>query len=143
MDLQFINTKADAERGALLHYVHPQLGHPLYTGDGANRIGELVDASRPHEAVTALLRGEESSHVRAVANRLSKEKMRGKSDEDVGFEYVHSFFLAINGVTRDGVPLTTSMDDIKYFFERSDDFSTQTLRFVREKSNFFDPASRD
>ena len=82
MDFSTINAKADAEEGALLHFTHPQLGYPLYTGKGANALGVLINADLPHEPVTALVRGMESATVRAEAQRMEKVRIKtGKNDE--------------------------------------------------------------
>lgn len=141
MDFSTINTKADAEEGAILHFTHPQLGHLLYTGKGADARGVLVNADLPHEAVTARVRGMESATVRAEAQRMSKVRLKTGNTDDEGLNFLCSLIVEINGVTNGQRVITATTADLKWFFGRADDLAKQVLNFAQEASNFFRDAS--
>lgn len=141
MDFDKLNTKADAEAGALLHYLHPQLRHPLYTGEGADEFGRLVDPSKDHTAVEGLIRGTESDIVRAAASRTGARMMRGDGDGEE-FEFAINLIVELRGIQRNGKTVVNSREDIIWFFRRSEDFALQTINFAKDRANFFGAASR-
>jgi hypothetical protein len=142
MDFDKLNTKADAEAGALLHYTHPQLGHPLYTGEGSDEYGRLVDPSLEHIAVQALVRGTESDVVRAAVSRSGSNTLKGVADDKEAYAFAASLIIELFGVVRDGKPVKAAPADIRWFFGRSEDFALQTINFAKERSNFFGASSK-
>lgn len=141
MDFSTINAKADAEEGAILHFTHPQLGHPLYTGEGADKLGVLINADLPHEPVTALVRGMESASVRAEAIRMEKVRVKTGKNDEAGMNFLCSLIIEISGVMDGKRAITATPADLKWFFGRSDDLGKQVLTFAQEASNFFKDAS--
>lgn len=137
MDFNIINTKADADRGSVLHYVHPQTRHPLYTGEGADEMGRLVDSSKPHEKVTAHVLGLESDRVREEAKRIQKAVAKTGAHDDSGYRFAASLITELNGVFDGDRKIGASVDDLKWFFQRSEDFATQTIEFAKDSENFF------
>lgn len=141
MDFSTINTKADAEEGAILHFTHPQLGHLLYTGKGADARGVLVNADLPHEAVTARVRGTESTTVQSEIQRRERLRLKTGKTDDVGMKFLCSLIIEINGATDGQRVLTANPADMEWFFGRSDNLAKQVLNFAQEASNFFKDAS--
>lgn len=142
MDFNIIDTKADADRGSILHFVHPQTRHPLYTGDGADKLGRLVDPSKPHEKVTARVLGFESERVRQEAKRVQKAAAKAGAHDDSGYHFAASLITELNGVFDGERKIGTSFEDLKWFFKRSEDFVTQTIEHAKDAENFFaEPSS--
>ena len=140
MDFSNINTAADADKGAILHFKHPQSGHLLYTGKGADEFGRLADKSLPYEAVTARVRGLESQ---AMSNAIKSAEQRLMKSPDAANDPEHRFDTAIALVTElhgvmDGKRvLAASRDDLKWLFERSENLAVQVVQFAGDSANFF------
>ncbi len=137
MDFSKIDTAADAQEGAILHFVHPQLRHPLYTGPGANEYGIVIDKKLAHEPVTALVRGMDSGVVRAEATRMEKVRLRNGKADDAALTFLRSLIIELNGISDGERKITTSEKDLKWLFDRADDMGKQVLAFAAEASNFF------
>jgi hypothetical protein len=141
MDFDSINTAADADAGADLHLRHPQLRHPLYTGPGANAVGEWEDREKPAEPVILRVRGAESAKAKATVRRLQKAALRQPQAEPDAIALALPLVIEVRGVTRDGRPLTAADDDLRWLFGRSEDFATQVFQFAADAANFFKAAS--
>lgn len=140
MDLSALNTKTGANKGAFLHLKHPALGHKLYTGEGADEHGQLVDKATA-TAVGCYVLGLESEAARSRARAIAAARMKDKSDEDGdeerGLDFVCSLVTGFEGIEHDGKPLTASHEDKRAFFGQSDALIGQVMEFAQEKSNFF------
>lgn len=140
MDFSTINTAADADKGAILHFKHPQTGHLLYSGEGADKFGRLVNKNKPHEAVTARVLGGESQ---AMANALKDAQKRAMKDPEAATDPAHRFDMAIALVTelhgvKDGKKdIKADRDGLTWLFERSENFAVQVVQFSGNSANFF------
>lgn len=139
MDFSTINTAADAELGTELHLRHPQLGHFLYTGEGASKTGELSDKGKKHEPVIVGVRGMESDTVQSGVTGARKRAMKGVAmdEEKAGLDLVVSLVTHISGVFDGKRKITTAPDDLRWFFGRSDNFIRQVMDFAKEPAHFF------
>lgn len=140
MDFNKINTKADAEAGSTLHFKHPQLGHALYTGEGADDHGRLVNKKLPHAPVTALVRGLESDRIRNYQRDTSTKRLLDNDDED-RFGLAIALVIELNGVADGDRVLTASEADLRWFFGRSDYLAVQVVNHAQDRANFFKSAS--
>lgn len=138
MDFAKLNTRADAERGAWLHFTHPQLGHALYTGPGADEHGRLVNPELDHVKAEAKIKGVESEVVRAKLRTLQGARKQDEADDD---KFVASLVVELRGVTSGDRALTAAEADVLWLFGRSQAFKGQVLQFALEPSNFFGAAS--
>lgn len=137
MDFTTLDTKQDAEKGALLHFKHPQNGHLLYTGEGADSFGRLADKNKPHEAVTAIVRGMESQAAQDVSVAAQKRIMAGEDGEGHEYDLAIALVAEINGVERDGKPIKADRDGLMWFYGRSEGFAVQVMQFAGKSANFF------
>lgn len=140
MDFSKLNTKADAEAGSLLHFRHPQLGHLLYTGEGADEYGRLADADKPHMAVTARVRGLESDVVRERSRAANASALTGMSDDDA-YDYAIALVIELNGVYDGEKKVEATPEGLRWFFGRSDNLGVQVIRHAQDRANFFRAAS--
>ena len=83
MDFEQFDTATDAAKGSILHLKHPQLDHPLYTGDGADEVGRLVGKKAKATAVTALVYGVESQCVQDAVAAIKKAAANGDDIDDM------------------------------------------------------------
>lgn len=146
MDLKTLNTKSDAETGAELHLRHPALGHPLYSGEGADGDGRLVDPSKPHERVCVIVRGAESEKAQAQARKAQSLRMKRKNislDDaaEFGLKYACTLVIGFRGITDNGKPLEATDENKRLFFKQSDNLVQQVVEFAEESSNFYKGAS--
>jgi hypothetical protein len=141
MDFDSINTAADADAGADLHLRHPQLRHPLYTGPGANAVGEWEDREQDAQPVILRVRGAESAKVKSAVRRLQKASVKHPQAELDVVALAIPLVMEVCGVTRDGRDLTASDDDLRWLFGRSQDFAAQVFQFAADAANFFKAAS--
>jgi hypothetical protein len=141
MDFSKLDTKADAEAGSFVHFTHPQLRHYLYTGDGANEFGELINEDLAHEAVGALVRGMESDKARAVIAKSNARSAKGDTEES-GIDLAVALVIELRGVTNGEKPVKSDEKDLRWFFGRSDDFAVQVINHARNRRNFFNAASK-
>jgi hypothetical protein len=140
MDFSKLNTKADAEAGSILHFVHPQLGHPLYTGEGADEYGRLIDSKKPHSPVTAKVRGIESDVVRERARQVNAAGVSGLSDDD-SYGFAASLVIELNGVYDGDRKIEATPDGLRWFFGRAENLGVQVIRHAQDRTNFFKAAS--
>lgn len=141
MDFDAINTKADAERGAKLHFTHPQLGHLLYTGEGADAAGRLIDATKA-EPVFAIVRGLESPAIREKLKAVNAAKALGAGDDKSGFDLAIALVISLHGVTRGGNPVAADRDGLEWLFGKSEHFAAQVINFAGVSANFFSEPAR-
>lgn len=127
MDISTLNTKKGAEKGAFMQLAHPITGAPLVDDDG--------------EPVGLYLRGSEAPTVQKKLRAMQKATMSG--GEQTGMEYVCSLVVGVQGLDRDGRPLTTSRADLEFLFDQSDAFVEQVVAFARDRANFFGQTASD
>lgn len=145
MDFSNIDTKRDASAGAWLHFRHPQLGHPLYTGEGVDETGKLIDSTKEHAKVQALVAGIESQRAKEAAAAMNKLLMKDPEAVDNGdnsFDHAIALVIEIEGVQNGERTITASREDLLWFFKRSDDLAVQVLQFAGNSANFFKPKSK-
>lgn len=136
MDFSTLNTKSGAAKGAFLHLKHPALGHKLYTGEGADQDGIMVDKAKV-SPVGCHVMGLESERVRERAKAIQKSRLEGDEEEN-GLEFICSLVTELVGFTdKDGKPLQTTDENKRKLFEQSDGLVEQVLSFARERANFF------
>jgi hypothetical protein len=137
MELKSLETKTGASKGAFLHLKHPALGHALYTGEGADEDGRLVDRAKA-EKVGVLVLGFESERVRERAKAIQKAKMKDDADADeAGIEFVSSLVTEFRGLSKDGKPLEANEANKREFFQQSDGIVEQVMAFAQDRANFF------
>lgn len=141
MDLGKLNTKTGAEKGAFLHLKHPALGHKLYTGDGADEMGALMDKETA-TPVGCYVLGLESEAARARARALSAARVKGNAPDDddgeeKGLAFVCGLVTGFQGIELNGKPITSSDADKRAFFGQSDGLLEQVLAFAQDRANFF------
>lgn len=121
MDIAALNTKTGAEKGAFLHLCHPAYGTPL-----------LDDDDKP---VGLYVRGNEAPSVQKKLKAMQRGGMAGA--EQTGLEYVCALVIDVQGLDRDGKPLSASRADLEWLFDQSDSFVEQVIAFARDRANFF------
>ena len=144
MDFTKLNTKKHAERGAWLHLRHPVGDFLLYTGDGADENGRLVDAAKDHKPVRVRIRGQESPTFREAMQRINANKIAEMSPaeaEQTTKEVACALVIEFDGVEKDGKPLEPTKENLMAFFDQSDGLVVQVVEFAREARNFFNAAS--
>ena len=140
MDFNAINTAADAERGADLHLVHPQLRHPLYTGPGADVHGRWADRAKKAEPVILRVRGIDSPVARATLKRLNTKAAKHSDDEN-GLLTAISLVTGVQGVFDGKRQIEATEADLRWLFGRSEDFAVQVINFAGDRGNFFADAA--
>ena len=140
MDFDALNTKADAERGATLHLLHPQLRHPIYVGDGADAHGRLVDPSSARPATVTLM-GAEADAARAAWKKYSRLSEIEQGSPAQIAALLSALIVGFDGITRkvDGKAVDVKPDaaGVAFLLSRSEDFLLQMLDFVKDQRNFF------
>lgn len=151
MDLTNLDTKTSAAKGAWLHLRHPALGHPMYSGPGADeRTGLLTDKTKDHQKVRVYVVGTDSPAVKAQAKAANASAMHAsdpEADEQRGLAFVCSLVEKVEGISTkdaDGTPrpLTASKSDLESFFDQSDALVSQVLNFAQDRANFFDKPAK-
>ena len=144
MDFTKLNTKESAERGAWLHLHHPSGDYPLYTGEGADDFGRLVDASKDHKPVRVRIRGHESQTFRSAMHRINADKIADMSPaeaEKITKEVACALVIEFDGIEKDGSPMEATHENLMAFFSQSDALVMQVIDFAKEARNFFSAAS--
>jgi hypothetical protein len=164
MDLKSLNTKDAAEAGSELHFTHPAMGHPMYSGAGADPVtGELVNADKPNERITGIIRGMESKTVRDMLKAAAKAKLTNRNrksnnpdhipteaevDQEMadaqksGMDLACVLLADIRGLSLDGKPMESTTENKRMFFDQSDDLVSQVVRFAKDNANFFGKGSK-
>jgi len=140
MDFSTFNTKSAADEGAVLHFVHPILGHYLFDGKGADKDGALVDPSADHQPVTATVRGYHSDTVQAVANNGQKARFENQSkaqQERAGRDLIDALIVDWQGITRGGKPLPCTAENKFWLTETNHEIFRQIDQFAKDQANFF------
>lgn len=145
MDIEYLDTATPAEEGAFLHLEHPAHGHKLYTGEGTSKIGELVDADLPHEAVGIYVRGWHSDSVQAVILQYERDSMEKKPSsftqhKNVGRKIAKALIVKFQGITTNGEPLKADEGGIAALLDKSPRLEAQIIRFAKDDANFFTDA---
>ena len=135
MDFKKLNTKAGAAKGAFLHLTHPALGHHLYTGEGADADGVLIEKSKAI-AVGCHVVGLESERARERAKKIQRSKLKG-DDEENGLDFICSLVVDFVGIEQDGKPMVATDENKRAFFMESDALAEQVLEFAKDRANFF------
>lgn len=138
MKLTKLETKTGAAKGAFLHLKHPALGHKLYTGEGADDLGRLLDKDTA-TPVGVHVMGPESERVREQMKAINSKKMKGDDETDeIGIAYLCALITGFSGLEgEDGKPLTSSDADKRAFLEQSDGLAEQIMEFALDRGNFF------
>lgn len=131
-----MNTKADATRGAWLHLAHPQLGHPLHTGTGADDHGRVADEVSAVKSELKV-RGVESDVVRSRLKAMQAKKTTDAEDD----KFVASLVIEARGISNGERDISAAEADILWLFERSVSFKSQVMAFALDPANFFGAAT--
>jgi hypothetical protein len=124
MDFSTLNTKDGAEQGAFLHLCHTVTGALLYDAN-KNPIG-------------VYLRGNESDTVQTAVRQFNRATVKGgQTKEFLNIDLASLLVIRFVGVMRGDRPLTTSAEDLRWFFGLSDNLVEQVLEFSKERGNFF------
>jgi hypothetical protein len=147
MDFDALNTKADAERGAVLHLRHPQIKHPLYAGDGADKHGRKLPGASPKPVTVTILGAEAGAFQEAMRKfkRLSEDE---RENERHVLALLTHVVIGMDGVTRKNdagemVEVKADAEGLKYLLSRSDNFGAQMIEFVMDAANFFNEGLDD
>ncbi|MAM60865.1 hypothetical protein [Maritimibacter sp. UBA3975] len=137
MELTNLETKSGENKGAFLHLSHPAGGFKMWTGEGSDKDGRLIDKAKAEKVGVHVL-GLESERVRERARQLSKKKLEGDDDaEEAGLDFVCSLVTEFVGLTQDGKPLVANEANKRAFFEQSDALVKQVMDFAGDKANFW------
>lgn len=126
MEISKLETRSAASAGAFLHLRHPVTDELLYDEKEGKRI-----------EVGVFVRGSESREVQERIQTIERRRMKEKDLEQKGIAIVSALVISFQGVERDGVLLTSSEADIKWFLSLSDSFVQQIMDFSKERENFF------
>ena len=96
MDVTSLKIGAALEKGAALHLKHPILEHLMYSGEGADKYGRLVDKKKPHKAIRLILKHPEAPSVIDAMREIDRIKATGE-DVSVGTIGVKYFFALLVG----------------------------------------------
>lgn len=132
MDFAQFNTRDGAEEGRFLHFTHIETGAALYD----------PEADGDDKRVGIWLRGMESKSVQSAARAAQRAalKHRGATDDDDGVETAKALVLRFQHISRDDKLLTTSDDDLKWFFGLSSRLVNQVTGFASQPANFLPAA---
>lgn len=141
MDFKQLDTKTPQEEGSFCHLRHTKFEHDLYSGEGADEEGRLVDDSKDHEPIGVYVRGMESPSVKKAAMKIdaalkSKNQIRITEDE-AGLRFCEVLVTGFRGLTVDGKPAEASKETIRQFFGMSDNLVEQVLDYAKVRGNFF------
>lgn len=143
MDLNRVSTKESAEEGEPLHLLHPVLGHEIYTGEGADADGRLIDRDKPHEPVELIVRGFHSASVQEVVKRQQKKALRSESaQEKAGADLIDAVIVSWTNVVRGDETLPCTRANKVWLMELDPDFWAQVQRFGQDREVFFKPGSK-
>lgn len=145
MDFSTFDTKDAADNGAVLHFVHPILGHYLYDGEGADADGRLVDPAKDHRPVTATIRGYHAPTVQAAMKSRDRARMERQSEAEIertGRKLIDALIVRWDGVTRNGAPLECTAENKAWLTETNHAIFAQIDDFARDQANFFGSAAR-
>lgn len=146
MDIAQLDVKTRSEKGSFCHLTHPAFGHPMYTGEGADEMGRLIDENLPHEKVGALVRGAEAETVQKYLEKARRDALKGdeenkalKDDEDEDdLIYAKMLLIELVNITTDGKPLKGQTDKEKeVFFGLSNDFERQIYQHAAKREALF------
>ena len=126
MDFGQFNTTSGAEEGRFLHLRHLVTGEPLYDED--------EDGTRRRVGLT--VRGMESKTLRKAINKYRRRSMTSSEDVDGEMEIAKALVLSFHNIERDGKPLTTSVEDLTWFFDQSREFVRAVIDFANTSGNF-------
>ena len=139
MDFQQFNAKVGADDGRVLHLPHIQTGEPLWH----------IDKSDPDNIITEpvgiTVRGIESKTVlAALASRnrknigvaISANDQADDQDAAAAKAVAKAIVIEFHHIERDGRPLTTSEEDIEWFFNLSASFVKEVRHFAADAGNF-------
>lgn len=144
MEIGHLNTKRGATEGAFLHLRHPAMKHLLYSGEGADDFGRLVDRDKAIKAGCVVF-GAEAEYVQDQVARI--QKARDKGDEHAAKEralkFVCSLVKEFVGLTINGQPLGNSEKEKREFFQQSDNLIVQVTDFAKDEANFFSEPGSD
>lgn len=150
MDFSKLDTKSPQEEGAFCHLKHTKFGHELYSGPGSDEEGRIVDESKDVEPIGVIVRGMEAPSVKKAAIKveadLNPPKATGKkpiSQEEAGLRFAEILVVGFVGLTKNGEPVEPTKENVRAFFQVSDNLVEQVLDFARTKPNFFENGSND
>lgn len=126
MDFGQFNTKAGAEEGRFLHLRHVGTGELVWEGK---------------EPVGVTVRGVESKTVQEAVAANNRAAMRDSGDEKDA-ALLKAVILSFHHIERDGKPLTTSAEDLRWFCDQSSAINQQILQFASRPGNFLPPAPK-
>ena len=150
MDASKLNTRAYATRGTFYHLMHPGIrpAFHLYQGEGADKDGRLVDVSKPHEKIGIELRGIEAKEVKAAFLKLVDLQRVAGANLDTPevraalLEFLQKIVIRfVNLEKPNGDEIGTSLEDLNWFIELSDNFGQQIINFASDTTNFFEKSS--
>lgn len=126
MDFTKFNTKEAAEQGRFLHLRHFRTGEFLY---------DEVDGKQERVGIT--LRGLESKTVQDAVKEYRRRAMAGEIAPDREETAIaQAVVIEFHNIHRGDDLLTTSADDIKWFFDQSSEFVQAVVDFARTTGNF-------
>lgn len=134
MDFSQFNTKTAGEEGRFLHLRHLRTNAPLYETKEDPTTGETLK-----EPVGIWLRSIESTQVLEAVQAFQRRKMKGetKEGEDKDTAIAQALVVKFQNVERDdGNPLTTSPEDLTWFFDQSILLVQACVEFARDLGNF-------
>lgn len=137
MDFDNFNTKDVAQDGRPLHLHAPfEPDKKLYDTDDTGK----DDKSRP---CRVWVRGRESRDVNSYIQRQQKKlaKDPDAAGEEEGLGLAKAMVLRFENIDRNGRPLTTTDDDLRWFFDLSGSFVKQVMDFSQEPTNFLPETS--
>ena len=143
MDIKSLDTKKGATHGAILHLVHPAMGHKLYSGKDTDHNGNRTKRDGDAKPITVTVRGTEAPAAVTPHVEFERGKMKLAADDDDGLvglstDFICSLIISISGIEKDGKPLTDKPADKVALIEISGDFSKQIADFAKVPLNFFD-----
>lgn len=144
MDLSKLDTKSPQEEGAFCHLKHTKFGHELYSGEGTDDEGRIIDETKDYEAIGVIVRGMEAPSVKKAAIKIEADlnppKATGRkpiSQEEAGLRFAEILVVGFVGLTKNGQPVEPTKENVRAFFQVSDNLVEQVLEFARAKPNFF------
>ena len=135
MDFTKLDTKTPAEAGNWLHLCRPYTEEKLYSGE-----------KKDGKPCRVMLRGLESASVQKIIKRQKAAEMTGKKSdieqaERDGLAFAQSLVIDFQNIERGDKPLSTSKDDVEWFFDLSADFVRQVMEFAADNQNFLPETS--
>lgn len=146
MEILDLNTKDDQDKGAFCHLRHTKFDHLMYTGEGSDELGRLVDETLPHEKVGAWVKGYESDKIQKLINSLQAKRLanpKEMTNELLGTKVACALVIKFSGLTLDGQPLEATEENKIKFFKQSDSLVKQVNEFAKLRANFFEEPPLD